>query len=221
VYASLLAIVFVGFRYRTRARAWLDGHFFREEYDARKILVSLASRVRFETDPVDLAGLVVRQVDEALHPERTAFIVDGIEPGRLAQVAALHGDIEPLATGSGLVSMLQWSDHPLEVFLQDPRSPLLRLPAADQAWLQASGAALLVPVRGEGLLGVIVLGAKRSEDAYTDEDRQLLASIATQVALGFDVARLRRRADSSAGGDTTRILTPASRPMMECPRCGR
>ena len=221
VFGSLLGTMVVAFRYRDRARAWLDGHFFRDEYDARKILVSLASRVRFETDPVDLAMLVVRQVDEALHPERTAFLVDGIEPGRLAPVASLHGAIEPLGTGGGLVSMLQWSDEPLDVFLQDPRSPLLRLPGSDQAWLETSGAALLVPVRGEGLLGVIVLGAKRSEDAYTGEDRQLLASIATQVALGFDVARLRRRVDASAGGDTTRILTPASRPMMECPTCGR
>ena len=88
--------------------------------------------------------MVVRQVDEALHPEKTAFIVDGIAPGRLAPVASLHGEITPLPNESGLVSMLQWSDQPLDVFLQDPRSPLLRLPAADQAWLETSGAALLV-----------------------------------------------------------------------------
>jgi serine/threonine-protein kinase len=117
--------------------------------------------------------------------------------------------------------MLQWSDLPLEIFRHDPRSPVHRLPEGDQAWIERSGVVLLVPVRGEGLLGVIVLGAKRSEEAYTEEDRQLLGSIAAQVALGLDVARLRRRVDSAGAGETTGMLTPASQPMMECPTCGR
>ena len=41
------------------------------------------SRVRFETDPADLATMVVDQIDEALHPEMTAMLVSGIEEGRL------------------------------------------------------------------------------------------------------------------------------------------
>jgi predicted Ser/Thr protein kinase len=221
LYLGLGLIMVAAFRYRDRARIWLDQRFFREEYDARKILVSLASRVRFETDPADLATLVVGQVEAALHPEAIAFMVEGIEPGRLTAVASLHGGVEPLATDSGLVAMLQWSDQPLEIFLHDPRSPVRRLPATDQAWIERSGAVLLVPVRGDALLGVIVLGARRSEEAYTDEDRQLLASIAAQVALGFDVARLRRRLATPAATDSTTIRTPAAEPMTECPKCGR
>ena len=38
--------------------------------------VSLASRVRFETDPADLAAMVVGQIDEALHPEMVAILVE-------------------------------------------------------------------------------------------------------------------------------------------------
>ena len=43
------------------------------------------------------------------------------------------------------------------------------------------------------------------------------------MGLGFDVARLRRRLDSagSAAGETTNLLTPRTKPMMECPHCGR
>ena len=72
------------------------------------------------------------------------------------------------------------------------------------------------------LVAVIALGEKRSEEAYTAEDRQLLASIAAQMGLGFDVARLRQaRRPGDRPRGTTRILSPASRPLMECPRCGR
>ena len=44
--------------------------------------------------------------------------------------------------------MLRWSDEPLEIFLQDPRSPARRLPPDEQNWLHCTGASLLVPVTG-------------------------------------------------------------------------
>jgi eukaryotic-like serine/threonine-protein kinase len=224
-YIVLIPASVLVFRYRARARHWLDERFFREEYDAQKILMSLASRVRFETNPADLSALVVNQIDEALHPEMTAILVSGVEEGRLTPVTVLHGSAESLPLEGGLVSMLRWSDEPLEISLNDPRSPARRLPAEEQEWLECTNTALLVPVIGQdrALLAVIVLAEKRSEEGYTKEDRQLLSSIATQMALGFDVARLRQGTDGTADttSATTKILPPAALPMMECPRCGR
>ena len=228
LYAVLIIASVTTFMNRDRARQWLDQRFFREEYDARKILLSLASRVRFETDPADLATMVVNQLDEALHPLMTAILVSGIDEGQLSPVTVLHGSAEPLPLEGGLVSMLRWSDEPLEIVLSDPRSPARRLPADEREWLECTGAVLLVPVVGQdrSLIAVIALGERRSEEAYAAEDRELLASIAAQMALGFDVVRLRRRAGASAQDDAarTRIVSPAAQPiepMMECPRCGR
>ena len=225
VYLGLLAVSIAAFVYRERARRWLDEHFFRQEYDARKILLSLASRVRFETDPSDLSAMIVNQIDEALHPELIAILASGVEEQRLTPVDVRHGTVDSLPLDGGLVSMLRWSDEPLEVFVHDPRSPVRRLPAGEQAWLTSTRAVLLVPVVGQdkSLVGVIVLGERKSEEAYTAEDRQLLASIAAQMGLGFDVARLRRQLDRTGGqaGQTTYQLTPRLRPMTECPRCGR
>lgn len=226
LYVVLIGAAFAVSRYRHRARQWLDQRFFREEYDARKILLALANRVRFETDPADLATMVVTQIDEALHPELTAILASGLEDGRLTPVSVLRGSAESLPHAGGLASMLRWSDEPLEIVRTDPRSPVKRLPAEEQEWLECSAASLLVPVTGTdgGLIAVIALGEKRSEEAYTGEDKQLLASIAAQMGLGLDVARLRRL---STGGttirdsDATRALTPATQPMTECPRCGR
>jgi GAF domain-containing protein len=228
LYALLIVASAVTFMNRERARQWLDQRFFREEYDARKILLSLASRVRFETDPADLATMVVNQLDEALHPLMIAILVSGIDEGRLSPVTVMHGSAEALPLEGGLVSMLRWSDEPLEIVLSDPRSPARRLPPQEREWLECTGAVLLVPVVGQdrALIAVIALGERRSEEAYTADDRQLLASIAAQMALGFDVVRLRRRVGRETQDDTdrTRIVTavtPALEPMMECPRCGR
>jgi len=223
-YTLMVLAAIVMWTYRERARAWLDERFFRQEYDARKILLSLASRVRYETDPADLAGLVVAQLDEALHPQFIAILVSGVEDGRLTPVAARHGEAGPLPLDGGLVSMLTWSDDPLEIYLHDPRSPARRLPSGERAWLETTGAVLLVPVLGQdrGLVAVIALGERRSEEAYTAEDRQLLASIASQMGLALDVERLRRLGARAADPDTERTdaQTAVIAPMMECPRCG-
>jgi predicted Ser/Thr protein kinase len=223
VYLLLFVATIAVARYRERARLWLDHRFFREEYDARKILLSLASRVRFETDPGDLASLVVEQIDQALHPEVTGMLATGIADGQVVPVTARGKELSPLALDGGIVTMLRWSDEPLEIFLGDPRSPARRLPPAEIAWLEATGASLLVPVIGQerALVGVLVLGAKRSEEAYSTEDRELLASIAAQVGLGLDVARLRRRVFDESATATARITREVAPPMMECLRCGR
>ena len=223
LYVLLIGATFGLSRYRDRARQWLDQRFFREEYDARKILVALANRVRFETDPGELATMVVSQIDEAIHPQLTAILASGIEEGRLTPVAVMHGSAESLPQDGGLASMLRWSEEPLEIVPSDPRSPFKRLPAEEQDWVQCSAATVLVPVNGTdgALIAVIALGEKRSEEAYTREDKQLLASIAAQMGLGLDVARLRRLSSGGADSEATRILTPATQPMTECPRCGR
>ncbi len=222
VYLALIGAVAATLKYQDRARQWLDLRFFRQEYDARKILVSLAGRVRFETDPADLAALVVQQLDEALHPEMAAVLAAGVEDGLLTSVATTGRAAAPLAADGGLASMLRWSDEPLEIFINDPRSQARRLPSSEQSWIEQTGATLLVPVVGNEavLVGAIVLGEKRSEEAYSDEDRQLLASIATQIGLAFDVARLKRRATPSTT-EATSVIPVSAQPMVECPRCGR
>jgi GAF domain-containing protein len=224
LFIVLIAIAIAAWRYRDRARAWLDQQFFREEYDARKILLSLASRVRFETDPADLATLVIGQLDEALHPQLVAILASGVEEGRLTPIASARDAVPDLPLDGGLVAMLRWSDEPLEIYVHDPRSPARRLPPAERAWLEQTRAVLLVPVvaQDRSLVAVIALAERRSEEAYTTEDRQLLASIATQMGVGFDVARLRRRTGTDASDtDRTRAATAAVLAMMECPRCGR
>lgn len=226
-YIGLLALLAVGLRYRDTAQKWLDRRFFRSDYDAREILLSLSSRVPNETDPRALLSLVLTDIESALHPATLAVLVEDsgmyvvIENRHLVPEPLHHGGPgprpagilgpllpaapTPLPSSSGLAQLLQWSDAPLEVFLTDARSTVGRLPEVDREWLRASGAALVVPVMAgtnveRPLAGLIVLGPKRSEESYTSEDRRLLAGIAAQMGLALDLSRLRRQAAATPGG---------------------
>jgi eukaryotic-like serine/threonine-protein kinase len=213
-YVGLLVLVALGLRYRDRAQAWLDLHFFRDEYDAREILVSLAGRVPYETDPRDLVALVIEQINTALHPQSVSVLAGESSPANQSSsgMEAVSGTLEPIAASrvaaaplrfdTALVTLLRWSDKPLEVFLDDEQSPVARLPTGDRAWLTAMNAQLLVPILAGGseprpLVGLIALGRKQSEEPYTAEDRQLLSGIATQMGVALDLSRLRRRAAES------------------------
>lgn len=199
---AMIAAIVAAMKYRNAARLWLDRRFFREAYDAREILLSLASRITYETDPNDLTAMVVDRIDTALHPEMIAVLVGGVDEGQLRPISTLHGAAPPLPLETGLTTMLRWSNEPLELYVTDEGSPARRLPTTDQVWLKTTGAVLFVPVLSNRtsdpaqaeLVAVIALGTRRSEEPYTAEDRQLLGSIAAQVGLALDVARLRQRA---------------------------
>lgn len=233
-YALSLGLAGLGFRYRDQAQQWLDQRFFRAEYDAREILVSLANRVPYENDPTQLVALVMTQIDTALHPHSIAVLTG--EDAQLDVVSSLGANVQPLRLDGGLATLLRWSDEPLEVFLDDERSPAARLPSADRAWLAASGVSLLVPIlagseESRTLDGLIALGQKRSEEPFTPEDRRLLSGIAAQLSVAHDLSRLRKRASTGSKRQTaTPMATPSmvagttatgSPSLAMCPACRR
>ena len=220
-YLFFLAMLGLGLKYRDRAQRWLDKQFFRAEYDAREILVSLAGRVPYEADPAALVSMVATQIDSALHPENIAVLASdaptGTNPsGKFTPVSSLRVDATPLSADSGVITLLRWSDKPLEVFLDDEQSPLARVPQQDRLWLASMHTALLVPIFAGGsdprpFVGLIALGAKRSEEPYTAEDRDLLRGIAAQMGVGLDLSRLRKQANTmspAASSGESQTFTP-------------
>ncbi len=226
-YLICLALLGLGLRYRDPAQRWLDRRFFRAEYDAREILVSLAGRVPYEADPRDLVAMVVTQIDTALHPEGVAMFAHATQQSlSAAPGAGLSGSFEPvtalrvsataLRADSGVITLLRWSDQPLAVFLDDEQSPVARVPPADRRWLAEANAALLVPIFAGGsdprpLVGLIALGPKRSEEPYTPEDRELLRGIAVQMGVALDLSRLRQQVSAAQVPGGTQAYTPTVR----------
>jgi hypothetical protein len=123
--------------------------------------------VPHETDPRALVTLVVDDIASTLHPESAAVLADS--GTQFEAIHAVGPAPAPVRTASGLLQLLQWSDAPLEVALDDGRSPAARLPASDRDWLRTTGVALLVPIAaGSGAarprVGFRALGPKRSEE---------------------------------------------------------
>ena len=213
--AVIATVLLVGLLVSRRALLnAIDRHFFREQYDARQILVDLVERSQSVHSTRDVANLLLADVGRALHLERVALLM-------LDDTGDILGDsqgrVPPLRLSSPLGLILSGSRAPLDVDLSSAGSMLVRLPEAEREWLADAGARLIVPLFGvrESPIGVLVLGDKRSELPFTDEDRRLMTAVAASAALALEQKFSR---------ESPNLDTPAPMPRSngaQCTACGR
>jgi eukaryotic-like serine/threonine-protein kinase len=228
----LLAAIAAGvaaLSYRKKLMDSIDRHFFREQYDARQTLTLLVERLRAAHGVTDLASLLGREVDMALHPESVSLMAFEPRSGMLADPKVRSRRLD---TSSPLATLIANSSDPLPVDLEDARSPLLKLPEKDRHWLVDSGFRLLVPIlaRDGSLLGMVGLGEKKSGLPFLKEDRQLLRAIASSAAWVLELEQTRSMSSSgskswqeSADGEASLPFPdPATAELArECPQCGK
>lgn len=186
-YGLVLALLAAAYHWQTRWTEALDRRFFRERYDARKLLRAVAEEVR-QARRFDLvAGTVVRHIDEALHPEFTAILLR--EPQSAAfeplAVSPPSAPLAPLPADSKTAGLLRVLDKPLELQIQTGGFLQAQLPPAEWSQLQSSRIEWLYPVatQPDRPEAVLALGYKRSEEPYTHEDQDLLLAITASLAL--------------------------------------
>ncbi|HEU4558977.1 MAG TPA: serine/threonine-protein kinase [Longimicrobium sp.] len=201
---------------RPRALDALDRRFFREQYDAQQILTTLVEQTRTAQSPGEMAGIVAREIDRALHLRFVATLV--FNPAARV-LEAPDGALPPLALAAKLARRIEAAAAPLEVDWERPGGWLPALPEEEQRWLSDPGIRLLVPVSAAdgSLLGAVALGEKRSELPFTADDRRLLAAIAASMALWVEVRLLAPAPRADAAGHTALLAGPA----RECPGCHR
>jgi tRNA A-37 threonylcarbamoyl transferase component Bud32 len=199
-YAGLAALALVARARQDRWLAALDRRFFRERYDAVRILREVVGDVERDASPTEAGLHAVAAIEAALHPEFVALLLEEPQAGRVrATAVAPVGRVVPSwPADSRLLAVLQALAAPLQVTTAQAAGVTEGLPAEEVARLEQSGIDLVVPVRVPGRKAFLALGPKRSAEPWDREERDLLATVA--VGLGA----LARREQSAA--------TPAASP---------
>jgi hypothetical protein len=219
---GISALGVAGFIYRRRLLDAIDRRFFREQYDARRILTLLVDRIRSVHEVGSLASLVSQEIDLALHLEGISMLV--LQP-KLGVLVDLKTPSRRLDASSPLAHTAQMAVDALDVDLEDPTSPLHRLGEPELRWLGSSGFRLIVPIlaRDGALLGLVGLGEKKSGLPFLHEDRQLLHAIAGSAAWVLELDLLHahpwRRTGEAPSEPEDEALQPLE-PARECGPCG-
>lgn len=210
VYVVLGALALTAHARRQPWLVALDRRFFRERYDAQRLLREVVEEVREAGSFERVAPRVVARIEVALHPEFVALLVR--EPGEAnyhSLAAAPAGQAPPpLSATSKLIALIRLLSKPLEIAPGETDWLSQQLPHEETDFLRQARIELLVPiaVAPESREALLALGPKRSEEPYTREDRDLLVAIATSLGLLLE----------KPGAAPARV----SEAFPECPQCG-
>jgi len=185
----LLAVVRLG----RRLALWIDRRFFREAYDAERILTELSEEVRLMVDARALLETVCRRISESLYVPRVAFLLaEGAHYRPAYALGYADAPAVEFSAEAGTVRRLTLSNEPARVHLDDENSWIYdELPQQERDLLARLETQLVLPLAvREKLLGFISLGRKKSEEPYSGSDLRLLRSLASQTGLALENSRL-------------------------------
>jgi tRNA A-37 threonylcarbamoyl transferase component Bud32 len=210
VYGILVAFAFASYSQRRTWLGALDRRFFREHYDAQQLVGELVENVRHANSFDQVASRAVARIEEALHPEFVALLVrDPDESAYRTVVAAPVGQTPvSLLAESKLASLMRVLGKPLDVSSAESGWLSQQLPREETNFVRQTRIELLIPIamgqeRKEALL---ILGPKRSEEPYTQEDQNVFVAIVGSLAILLE--------------RPTTVPIRLSDAFEECPRCG-
>ncbi len=185
----VLALRFGG---RKRLQAWLDRKFFREAYDSERILSELSEEARKFTETQPLLQMVAQRVSETLHISKIGMLMNGSGGFYLHQAVGMPTDGQlVLRSGSSAIRNLSITNTPARLYREDPDAWYLMADDLERDSLDAMQTELLLPLSGRNrMMGVMSLGPKKSEAAYSRSDLHLLQMVAVQTGLALEVSEL-------------------------------
>ena len=175
----------------------IDRVFFRETYDYRQMLLSLSDKISNVLDLGELAQSILDPIVKALHVKQAALLFPKIESGDFTTQF-----VQQATTGEPSINLRLTSDSPIVTWLTTEGKNLKRelidiIPQFKSLWetervaLKASNVELLCPIRSKGkLIGILTVGKKQSDAPYSDEEVDLLITIANEAAVAIENARM-------------------------------
>jgi len=190
IYGALAGAALLAHSRRQQWLLELDRCFFRERYDAQRLLREVVEEVGKARSFQRVAPSVVSKIETALHPQFAALMVR--DPGQtnfrtLTAVPAGEAPA-PLSAESKLMTLLRVLGKPMDLSLAESGWLKQQLPHEETDFLRQARIDMLIPiaVSPETTEALLVLGAKRSEEPYAREDQDLLMAIAASLALLID-----------------------------------
>jgi hypothetical protein len=212
----LLVALVLSLKYRQQLRGWLDRRFFRDAHRQESLLGNLAREIKNLHTVDEVAAKVGKEVSNALHP---SFVTVYHRLHRGGPLVLSHSsgeashEVQDLADARVAELAAMEITTPQEVTLPS----VMRSEDTDSA--------LLVPINHSSgwLMGVLLLGGRKSEEPYGPAERLLLQSVTAQMAVAQENVWLRERVgeEQRLRTDVLGHLSPLTyNLLMECPACG-
>jgi putative nucleotidyltransferase with HDIG domain len=187
-------IVYVLSPLRNQAQTWIDRLFFREKYNNSLMLQRLSSNVAFVLDLNMVTKMILEDTTSTLHLKKAAFLLKRTASEDFFLTAQKGiASTESIRLGKSHPIVKWFSSHDQTLTRHD----LIITPQFKALWgqereeLDRIEAELFIPLKVKGeLVGIFAVGAKRSEELFSQDDQLTLTTLSNQVAMTIENARL-------------------------------
>lgn len=178
---------------KEKAQSWVDRLFYRETYDVNLMTQRLNQTMTSVLDLNQLTQMILDEVTGTMHMLYAGFFL------RLGEKGEFYLMVQK---GMKVTDLKLSNQHPLVEYFQQNSEALSRynlevLPQFRALWqkeraeLEQVGGELYLPLKSKGeLVGIFVVGPKRSDLPYTQEDQTVLLTLARQMASAIENALL-------------------------------
>ena len=189
----------------------LDAWFHPDTADQRQILAAAGATLAKAEGMTSIDRTLTRAVRRGCGSTAWLLATVAATP-RANGLGAPGAGVASLPRMSAIVHMLETVGGALRVHPSDAKSGFELLPAGEAAWVQETGADVIVPIPGPGaeVAGILVVGRRFDDRIVRDVDVPFLEALAS--AAGQAAARLRLMEGPAA--------RPSEAPAGECPACG-
>ncbi len=191
----LLALLSRPLRYAIQER--VDRFFYRGTYHYRQALLSFSSKMGNILNLKELADEMLPTISKALRITQAKLLFEDINSGDFTpqftypKVKDESSDEPRFNRDNPIVAWLEKETSPLDLKQIDSIPQFKGLWQTERENLVASNLELLCPIKSRGkLIGILALGRKQSKALYSQEDMQLVMSLASQAGIIVENARM-------------------------------
>jgi sigma-B regulation protein RsbU (phosphoserine phosphatase) len=194
---NLFAFVILAFAFdplKRKAQDWIDRFFYQERYNYQRALLEFSQELPSKMHLDEILDSIISRISTTMHVEKVAVVLcDGQEGCSCASKNISQSDCAFGREPDGLLAALREARTPRSFALLPSEPEYYSINENDKEKLARSGVVLSVPMFLQGrLIGALNVGPKMSGKIYSQEDIDLLSTVAGQAAIAIENARLHR-----------------------------
>ena len=189
IFAALLVQPFRDYMQKS-----IDRFFFRERYNTVQMLQRVSRAASSVINLDELTSMILQEITDAIHIQKAAIFLKYNGKKNLIVASQIGTRISPRTVIVGenpLISWLNLNDFIVTLQELETDTRFRSLWGEERNVINELGAEIFIPLNAKGeLVGLLALGPKLSEQAYSNEDKQTLLSLAHQTAVAVQNAQL-------------------------------
>lgn len=180
--------------FRDSLQNWIDRIFFREQYNAVRMIQRVSEAASSVIDLGQLSEMIIGEITKTLHIQRAGLFLR--QNGRKIFIVFYQTGMKlpprtTIAADHPLIAWLSTHEHVINQQEIDTNPKFRSIWGQEREVIDAINADVYIPLIAKGeLLGFIALGPKRSEQIYSSEEKQILLTLSHQVAVAVQNAQL-------------------------------